>query len=37
MEIDKYPLFFKAYFDDSALGKEFFKSKIFYVREVNNL
>ena len=28
--------FFKAYFDDSVLGKEFFKSKIFYIREANN-
>ncbi|SFV52703.1 hypothetical protein MNB_SV-12-33 [hydrothermal vent metagenome] len=33
----QYPLFIKAYIDDSVRSKEYFNSKIFYVREGNVL
>jgi len=34
--LEQYPLFLKLYIDNSIEDKEFFKSKIFYVREVNS-
>jgi len=35
--LTKYSLFLKAYIDKSIEIEEFFKSKIFYIREANNI
>jgi hypothetical protein len=34
--LTEYPLFLKAYINKSIETKDFFKSKIFYIREANN-